>query len=117
MDASYLVEPEPGLWLLMIDANIFEPRNGEFAEGEEAAFIDSTWCRLECAVAVQAIFIDWRADVSARAKPPQNLLAFPIIRRWMYLMGKCIRGCAVWRNNSSGRIPAVVRSFGLVRGH
>lgn len=24
MDASYLVEPEPGLWLLMIDANVFE---------------------------------------------------------------------------------------------
>lgn len=42
MDASYLVEPEPGLWLLMIDANIFEPLDGEFEAGEEAAFIDST---------------------------------------------------------------------------
>ena len=35
VDASYLVEPEAGLWLLMIDANVFEPRDGHSNEAPE----------------------------------------------------------------------------------
>lgn len=77
MDASYLVEPEPGLWLLMIDANIFEPRNGEFAEGEEAAFIDSTGAGWNALLRCKPFLIDWLADVAARAKASgKTLLAF-----------------------------------------
>ena len=35
MDASYLIEPFPGVWLLMIDANVFVPVDGA-VPGEQA---------------------------------------------------------------------------------
>ncbi|MBW9073793.1 metallophosphoesterase family protein [Agrobacterium deltaense] len=68
MDASYLVEPEPGLWLLMIDANIFEPLDGEFEAGEEAAFIDSTSGGWNALLRCKPFLIDWIADVRRRAE-------------------------------------------------
>ncbi|MBZ9656812.1 metallophosphoesterase [Phyllobacterium sp. 2063] len=77
MDASYLVEPEPGLWLLMIDANVFEPLDGDFERGEEAAFIDSTSGGWNALLRSKAFIIDWIADVSRRAeKLGKTLLAF-----------------------------------------
>ena len=66
MDASYLVEPEPGLWLLMIDANVFEPRDGLFEEGDEAAFVDSTGAGWNALIRLKPFIVDWIADVSAR---------------------------------------------------
>ncbi|WP_454687647.1 metallophosphoesterase family protein [Agrobacterium leguminum] len=68
MDASYLVEPEPGLWLLMIDANIFEPLDGEFEAGEEAAFIDSTSGGWNALLRCKPFLIEWIADVRRRAE-------------------------------------------------
>ncbi|WDZ79272.1 metallophosphoesterase (plasmid) [Ensifer adhaerens] len=77
MDASYLVEPEPGLWLMMIDANVFEPRDGVFEEGEEAAFIDSTGAGWNALLRLKPFVIDWIADVTARAERlGKTLLAF-----------------------------------------
>ncbi|WP_077965700.1 metallophosphoesterase family protein [Ensifer adhaerens] len=77
MDASYLVEPEPGLWLMMIDANVFEPRDGLFEEGEEAAFVDSTGAGWNALLRLKPFIVDWIADVSARAtKLGKTLLAF-----------------------------------------
>ncbi|MFF2323889.1 metallophosphoesterase family protein [Agrobacterium sp. NPDC058088] len=67
MDASYLVEPEPGLWLMMIDANIFEPRDGSFGRGEEAAFIDSTAGGWNALLRCKPFILDWIADVRGRA--------------------------------------------------
>ncbi len=68
MDASYLVEPEEGLWLLMIDANIFEPRDGVFQRGEEAAFTDSTSGGWNALLRCKPFIIDWIADVRQRAE-------------------------------------------------
>ncbi|HEV7317898.1 MAG TPA: metallophosphoesterase [Ensifer sp.] len=77
MDGSYLVEPEPGLWLLMIDANVFEPRDGSFEHGEEAAFVDSTAAGWNALLRLKPFIIDWIADVSARARSlGKTLLAF-----------------------------------------
>ncbi|OCP08368.1 MULTISPECIES: metallophosphoesterase [unclassified Ensifer] len=77
MDASYLVEPEPGLWLMMIDANVFEPRDGKFEIGDEAAFVDSTAAGWNALVLLKPFIIDWIADVSARAETlGKTLLAF-----------------------------------------
>ncbi|CAN7628928.1 metallophosphoesterase family protein [Neorhizobium tomejilense] len=77
MDASYLVEPEDGLWLLMIDANVFEPRDGSCDTGEEAAFIDSTAAGWNALLRCKPFIIDWIADVSSRAKAfGKTLLAF-----------------------------------------
>jgi 3',5'-cyclic AMP phosphodiesterase CpdA len=77
MDASYLVEPEPGLWLMMIDANIFEPRDGTFDRGEEAAFIDSTAGGWNALLRCKPFIIDWIADVRDRAQAlSKTLLGF-----------------------------------------
>lgn len=77
MDASYLVEPEAGLWLLMIDANIFEPLDGTFETGEEAAFTDSTSGGWNALLRAKPFLIDWIADVSRRAQAlGKTLLGF-----------------------------------------
>ncbi|MDH4439884.1 MAG: metallophosphoesterase [Rhizobium sp.] len=77
MDASYLVEPEPGLWLLMIDANVFEPRNGSFRRGSKSAFIDSSGAGWNALLRLKPFLIDWIADVAARAQASgKTLLPF-----------------------------------------
>ncbi|WP_455274377.1 metallophosphoesterase family protein [Rhizobium herbae] len=77
MDASYLLEPEPGLWLLMIDANIFEPLDGIFETGEEAAFTDSTSGGWNALLRSKPFIIDWIADVNRRAQAlSKTVLAF-----------------------------------------
>lgn len=68
MDASYLVEPEPGIWLLMIDANVFEPRDGTFINGEDAAFVDSTAAGWNAMLRLKPFIVSWITDVCARAK-------------------------------------------------
>lgn len=77
MDASYLVEPEPGLWLLMVDANVFEPRNGTFRPESKRAFIDSTAAGWNAVLSLKPFLIDWIGQVAARAKAAgKTLLAF-----------------------------------------
>jgi 3',5'-cyclic AMP phosphodiesterase CpdA len=77
MDASYLVEPEPGLWLLMLDANVFEPRNGSFRPGSKRAFIDSTAAGWNAVLRLKPFLLDWISSVTARAKANgKTLLAF-----------------------------------------
>lgn len=67
VDASYLVEPLPGLWLLMIDANVFEPRNGDVGMSEQGAFIDSTNAGWNAMLIHKRFILDWARDVAARA--------------------------------------------------
>lgn len=77
MDASYLVEPEAGLWLLMLDANVFEPRDGDFPAGSEQAFIDSTAAGWNAMLRLKPFILDWIADVAKRARHlGKTLLAF-----------------------------------------
>ena len=66
VDASYLVEPVEGVWLLSIDGNVFVPRNGEFAQAEEE-FDDSTDAGYNALVAHRPYLLKWIADVSRRA--------------------------------------------------
>ncbi|MFS8049235.1 metallophosphoesterase [Rhizobium sp. BR 314] len=76
-DASYLVEPVPGIWLLMIDANVFEPRDGSFSHGEEAAFIDSTARGWNAMLRFKPFILSWIGDVKRRARRlGKTLLAF-----------------------------------------
>lgn len=77
MDASYLVEPEDGLWLLMLDANVFEPRDGVFVRGSEQAFIDSTGAGWNAMLRCKPFIFGWIEDVARRAKQKgKTLLAF-----------------------------------------
>lgn len=76
VDASYLVEPVEGVWLLSIDGNVFVPRNGEFASAEEE-FDDSTDAGYNALVAHRPYMLKWIADVSRRAmRLGKRLIAF-----------------------------------------
>ncbi|THF47739.1 metallophosphoesterase family protein [Allorhizobium terrae] len=77
MDASYLIEPEKDLWLLMLDANVFEPRDGDFPVGSEQAFIDSTAAGWNAMLRLKPFIFEWIADVAKRAKEHgKTLLTF-----------------------------------------
>ena len=67
VDASYLVEPEAGLWLLMIDANVFEPRNGRADPARKQAFHDPSDAGWNAVLRVKPHLLAWIADVCARA--------------------------------------------------
>lgn len=83
VDASYLVEPVAGLWLLMIDANVFEPRNGQWMPAQKKAFLDSSDAGWNSVLRNKPHLLSWIGDVCARARQGhKKLLAFshyPII--------------------------------------
>lgn len=83
IDASFLVEPVDGLWLLSIDANVFEPRNGDLDPTLEKSYLDSTDAGWNSMLRNKAFVLDWMTDVAARAKASgKRLIAFshyPII--------------------------------------
>ncbi|MGH6762084.1 MAG: metallophosphoesterase family protein [Phyllobacterium sp.] len=68
MDASYLVEPFDGIWLLMIDANVFVPKNGDLPVEEETSFIDSTGAGWNGMIRHKRFILQWAAEVAKRAE-------------------------------------------------
>ena len=77
MDSSYLVEPCEGLWLLMIDANVYEPRNGRTDRTRKNTFFNSSDAGWNSVLRVKPFLIDWITDVCARAESSgKQLLAF-----------------------------------------
>ncbi|KQZ28389.1 hypothetical protein ASD50_19705 [Mesorhizobium sp. Root552] len=77
VDASYLVEPIDGLWLLSIDANVFEPRNGDLDPRAEQSFIDSTDAGWNSMLRNKPFILDWMKDVARRASVAgKKLVAF-----------------------------------------
>ena len=68
MDASYLVEPEPGLWLLMLDANVFEPRPGRSDPSRKKAFHDPSDAGWSAVLQGKPFLLPWIASVTERAR-------------------------------------------------
>lgn len=68
VDASYLVEPVPGVWLVMIDANVFEPKNGFAGRRDAAAFVDSSNAGWNGMIRHKAFIFRWLKSVSERAR-------------------------------------------------
>ena len=76
MDASYLVEPVPGVWLLMIDANVWVPYGHDRPPGEDA-YADATEAGWTAVLQHKPFLLDWMQDVAARAKSQgKRLLTF-----------------------------------------
>jgi len=67
MDASYLVEPFDGVWMLMIDANVFVPVDGETGD-DEGAFADSTDAGWNAMLVHKRFILDWIRSVTDRAR-------------------------------------------------
>lgn len=77
VDASYLVEPVPDLWLLSLDGNVFEPRNGSSDPLAEASYYDSSNAGWNAVLKHKRFLFDWAADVARRARQQgKQLLAF-----------------------------------------
>ncbi|GLS86355.1 metallophosphoesterase [Cypionkella aquatica] len=68
MDASYLVEPEPGLWLLMLDANVFEPCGGRHDATRKKAFLGPSDAGWNALLRVKPFLLAWITDVTSRAR-------------------------------------------------
>lgn len=68
-DASYLVEPVKGLWLLAIDANVYKPKAGYTGNGNEAAaFEGSGNAGYNAMFDYKPQVMAWVKQVAARAK-------------------------------------------------
>lgn len=77
IDASYLLEPVEGLWILSIDANVFEPRNQATDLTAEKSYFDSTDAGWNSMLRNKRFILDWMADVTRRAREQnKRLLAF-----------------------------------------
>ena len=68
IDASYLVEPDDGLWILSLDANVFAPRDGRPDQRAPDAVSDSTDAGWNAMVEHKDFVLDWIADIVRRAK-------------------------------------------------
>jgi len=83
VDASYLVEPEKGLWLLMLDANVYKPRNGGWALDQKNAFLDSSHAGWNSVLVNKPHLLRWISGVCDRAKRTGKVLLcfshYPII--------------------------------------
>lgn len=77
IDASYLVEPVAGLWLLSIDANVCVPRNGATDFTDPAQFHDPTDGGWPAVLCHRAHLLPWMKDVAQRAQAAgKQLIAF-----------------------------------------
>lgn len=77
IDSSYLVEPVAGLWVLSIDANVFEPRSGDGDPALERSYIDSTDAGWNAMPRNKPFILAWMRDVAARARAlGKTLLTF-----------------------------------------
>lgn len=74
IDASYLVEPVAGLWVLSLDANVFEPRNGDLDPVAEASYHDSTSAGWNAMLRHKPFIFDWMSDVARRAREQKKKL-------------------------------------------
>lgn len=77
IDASYLVEPIEGLWVLAIDANVCVPRDGASEFADPAQFHDPTDGGWRAVLQHRTHLFAWMADVAARARAGgKHLVAF-----------------------------------------
>lgn len=75
-DTSYLIEPEPGIWLLSIDANVHLPRNQRQNDDvtDPRNYFGSGNAGFNAVIDYKPFLIDWMKDVSQRAKQQQKQL-------------------------------------------
>lgn len=68
IDASYLIEPEPGLWVLSLDANVPVPKDGAVDLDDPAAWHDPTSNGWPTVLQHRPHLLPWMKDVASRAK-------------------------------------------------
>jgi 3',5'-cyclic AMP phosphodiesterase CpdA len=112
IDASYLVEPERGLWLLSLDANVYLPQRG--ADGEPT-MVDRSDAGWNAALVAKPHLLAWAADVARRAEASGKALVcfshYPVVDP---LAGNHVDEIALLGDTSFARrvpTPEVSRAF------
>lgn len=77
-DSSYLVEPVAGLWLLAIDANVYQPKKGGSGDKQDAEnFSGSSDAGYNKVITHKTHLLEWITEVVQRAKTQEKtLIAF-----------------------------------------
>lgn len=77
-DSSYLVEPTPGLWLLAIDANVYQPKKGGSGDKQDAEnFSGSSDAGYNKVITHKTHLLEWISDVVLHAQAQgKTLIAF-----------------------------------------
>jgi hypothetical protein len=122
-DASCLIEPEPGLWLLLIDATVFEPRDGVADGTRKRAFHDPATAGWDAVLRVKPFLIDWIADVMVRGRAAGKLVLavshYPVLPPLPALQ-HLLPGSALARRSPGPDVAARLAAAGLrlhVGGH
>lgn len=77
MDASYLIEPFEGVWLMMIDANVFRPFSQAERPLHKEDYADSAAAGWNAMLTHKPFILNWMKDVAARARAQgKRLLTF-----------------------------------------
>lgn len=120
MDASYLVEPEAGLWLLMIDANVYEPRPERGDPARKRAFLDASDAGWDAVLRVKPFLLPWIADVCARARMAGKTLVtvshYPVLDPFQDAAGSeraLFGNTAIVRRTPSPRVADALQAAGL----
>ena len=77
MDGSYLVEPSPDIWLMMVDANVYRPHSRAERVHHDEDHADCTAAGWNAMLAEKPFILSWMKDVAARAaRLNKRLLTF-----------------------------------------
>lgn len=77
MDASYLIEPFDGVWLMMIDANVFRPFSHAERPLHKEDYADSASAGWNAMLTHKPFILNWMKDVALRAQARgKRLLTF-----------------------------------------
>jgi 3',5'-cyclic AMP phosphodiesterase CpdA len=74
VDASYLVEPVDGLWLLSLDANVYRPNDRADVAAGAPRIRDCTDIGWNATLAAKPHLVAWIADVARRARALGKML-------------------------------------------
>lgn len=104
IDASYLIEPVAGLWLLSIDANIVTPRDGANDLDDPAQMLDPSNGGWSALLRTRPYLFPWMRDVAERARDGgKALVAFSHYPVLDALAGASSLECALFPNSGLAR--------------
>lgn len=104
IDASYLIEPVAGLWLLSIDANVLTPKDGADDLTDAKQMLDPSNAGWAGVARARPYLFAWMADVAARAKAAGKvLLAFSHYPALDALAGASGEECALFPTSPLAR--------------
>lgn len=104
IDASYLIEPVAGLWLLSIDANIVAPRDGATDLDDPAQMLDPSDGGWSAVLRTRPHLLPWMRDVAERARRGgKALVAFSHYPVLDALAGASALECALFPSSGLAR--------------